>query len=292
MRIGRAQIDGRERVVVQTAGGLRAVDAEVEMLDVIRTWPARRKELVSVDTPVLEPEAVSWLAPLIPDKLICIGINYGDHVAEMEAAGSAPAPNPWPFSFLKPPKTTLIGHDQEVPKPSYARKLDWEAELAVVIGDGRLAAGDDPLQAVFGFSVLNDLSVRDHIPNPHTLGLDAVVAKGFDRSAPMGPLIVTPDEVGDPRSLFVRSRVNGVIKQDSNTSRMIFGVAEILKHLSRIFTLSPGDVIATGTPAGVGAGRHPQEMLEPGDVVEAEVEGVGRLRTEIVAGPGGELLAG
>jgi 2-keto-4-pentenoate hydratase/2-oxohepta-3-ene-1,7-dioic acid hydratase in catechol pathway len=285
MQIGRAEIDGSERVLVNGADGIRAAGENVRMDDVITGWPASRAELESLDGPVLEPSEIHWLPPVMPDKLICIGTNYRDHVNEMEAAGGPHvSAEPWPFSFLKPPRTSLTGHEADVRKPGYGAKLDWETELALVIGDGSKARGENPLEAIFGYSVLNDLSVRDYVPLPHALGLDALVAKGFDDSAPMGPFIVTADEIADPQVLALSLRVNGAVKQDSNTAHMIFGVREILAHLARVVTLSPGDVIATGTPAGVGAGRRPPEFLEPGDVVEAEVEGVGLLRTRIVAG--------
>jgi 2,4-didehydro-3-deoxy-L-rhamnonate hydrolase len=283
MRIGQAEIDGTARVVVETGDGLRAAEPDLRMDDVIRDWPTSRDRLASLDGPALASDGVRWLAPVMPDKLVCIGTNYRDHVAEMEAAGGpAVVNNPWPFMFLKPPRTSLVGHEASVAAPRYAATLDWEVELAVVIGDGTRANGPDPLDAVFGYSVLNDLSVRDPLPLPHALGLDALWYKGFDGSAPMGPLLVTADEIADPQRLDLALRVNGVTKQDSNTSQMIFGVREIIAHLGRILKLSPGDVIATGTPAGVGAGRRPQEFLHSGDVVEGEVGGIGLLRTKII----------
>jgi 2-keto-4-pentenoate hydratase/2-oxohepta-3-ene-1,7-dioic acid hydratase in catechol pathway len=285
MRIGRAEIDGAARVVVETEDGLRAASPGVDIDDVIRGWPSSRERLAP-DGPALDAAAVRWLAPVVPDKLICVGTNFRDHVAEMEAVGGPTAPtNPWPFTFLKPPRTSLVGHGASVAAPSYAATLDYEVELAVVIGDGTRATGPDPLEAVFGYSVVNDLSVRDPLPLPHALGLDALWYKGFDGSAPMGPTIVTADEIADPQQLALALRVNGATKQDSSTAQMIFGVREILAHLGSIVTLSPGDVIATGTPAGVGAGRRPPEFLAPGDVVEAEVAGVGLLRTTIINQP-------
>jgi 2-keto-4-pentenoate hydratase/2-oxohepta-3-ene-1,7-dioic acid hydratase in catechol pathway len=282
MRIGRVEIDGRPRVVVVTENGVRAAAAEVEMNAVIRDR-SDRGWLELLDGTTIDESALRWLAPVMPDKLICIGTNFRDHVAEMEAAGGAAVGDlPWPFAFLKPPHTTLVGHEASVVRPRHAATLDWEAELAVVIGDGTRASGPEPLDAVFGYSVLNDLSVRDPLPIPQPLGLDALWYKGFDGSAPMGPTIVTADEIADPDHLDIALRVNGITKQDSNTSQMIFGVRAILAHLGRILTLSPGDVIATGTPAGVGAGRRPPEFLKAGDVVEAEVAGVGVLRTTII----------
>jgi 2-keto-4-pentenoate hydratase/2-oxohepta-3-ene-1,7-dioic acid hydratase in catechol pathway len=281
MRIGRAEIDGGVRVVVEQDDGLRAAPSDVDVDAVIRGWPTTRERLAGVG-PLLDAETLRWLPPVMPDKLICVGTNFRDHVAEMEAVGGPTSDaNPWPFVFLKPPRTSLVGHGASVARPGHATTLDYEVELAVVIGDGERATGAEPLDAVFGYSVLNDLSVRDPLPLPHALGLDALWYKGFDGSAPMGPMIVTADEIPDPQELGLALRVNGVTKQDSHTAQMIFGVREILAHLGSIVTLSPGDVIATGTPAGVGAGRRPAEFLQAGDIVEAEVDGVGLLRTTI-----------
>jgi 2-keto-4-pentenoate hydratase/2-oxohepta-3-ene-1,7-dioic acid hydratase in catechol pathway len=293
MRIGSAVIDGNERVVVQGSDGVHATTEPVTMIDVITDWPRWRSELegLAESSPVTDLASLRWLAPVRPEKLICVGTNYRDHVAEMEAAGAPPArANVWPYGFFKSPSTSLVGHDASVALPSYAEKIDWEVELALVIGDGSKAGGDEPLDAVFGYSVLNDLSVRDFVPFPHALGMDTIVAKGFDGSAPMGPWIVTADEIDDPQNLPLQLRVNGVIKQDSSTSQMIFGLREILAHFARILTLRTGDVIATGTPSGVGIARRPPETLAADDVVEAEIDGIGLLRTTMVQGPDAELL--
>ncbi len=294
MRIGSAAIDGDETVVVETGEGVYAAPESLSMMAVIYDWGSWRPRLEGLaesGAEGLDPEQLQWLPPLVPEKLICVGTNYSDHVAEMEAAGGPKAPgNPWPFAFLKPPRTTLVGHDATVRLPGYAERIDWEAELAVIIGDGSKATGPDPLDAVFGYSVLNDISVRDYIPPPHALGLDAITAKGFDQSAPMGPWIVPAGEIGDPQDLAIRLTVNGELKQDSSTSRMIFGVREILAHFGRVLTLSTGDVIATGTPAGVGIARRPPEMLAAGDVVVAEIDRICSLRTRFAGGPQGPLL--
>ena len=295
MRIGRAAVGDQERLVVETGSGqVAALPGSATMLEVIADWERWREELAVLageDADVLDRDELHWLAPLIPDKLICVGTNYRDHVAEMERAGGpAAAANPWPFGFLKPARTALAGHGATVTLPAYAEKLDWEAELAVVIGDGSRATGPEPLDAVFGYSILNDLSVRDHLPFPHALGLDAIVAKGFDQSAPMGPWIVCADQIADPQDLRIQLTVNGVVKQDSSTSQMIFGVREIVAHFGRVLTLAPGDVIATGTPAGVGIARRPPESLSPGDVIEAEIDGLGRLRTTFAAGAQAPIL--
>lgn len=289
MRIGTALVDGSESIVVESGQGVFPAAEPSSVREIIadwQMWRPRLELLASEGSRPLPADRLEWLPPVMPDKLICVGTNYADHVAEMEAAGAPQAPgNPWPFGFLKPPRSALVGHRASVPLPGYAKKVDWEAELAIIIGDGAKASGPEPLDAVFGYSVLNDLSVRDYIPLPHVLGLDAIVCKGFDGSAPMGPWIVTADEVPDPQDLPIRLRVNGQLKQDSSTAEMIFGVREILAHFGRVLTLFPGDVIATGTPAGVGIARRPPEVLAAGDVVEAEIEGIGVLETKLSTAP-------
>lgn len=236
---------------------------------------------------VLREEELQWLPPLLyPRKLICIGTNYTDHIAEM---GGDPDMRPaHPYSFLKPPTTTLVGSGATIALPAYAQLIDWEAELAVVIGQRvRDVRGNAAMQAVAGYSVLNDVSardeLRDRLTNPSTspIGIDWVVSKALDGFAPMGPLITPAEFVADPRNLRLTLAVNGQIKQDSTTANMVFSVQEIVEHLASVMTLEPGDVIATGTPAGVGFARKPQEFLRSGDRMVVEVEGLGRLETYV-----------
>lgn len=260
------------------------------MRDLIAQWPEwRDRVLALVDGPADYRSALDaqfeWLAPVVPEKLICIGTNYADHVAEMTATGvgGGSGGGPFPFGFLKPPATTLVGSGHPIALPSYAETVDWEAELAVIIGDPAQAGEPEPLRGVFGYSILNDLSVRDYVPFPHVLGLDAIVSKGFDGAAPMGPWITPAELVEDPQRLDIELRVNGVAKQASSTERMIFSVREIVAHFARVLTLKPGDVIATGTPAGVGAGRNPPEFLKGGDEIEVQIGDLGRLHTPILA---------
>ena len=235
--------------------------------------------------------SVRWLPPVIPGKILCVGSNYHDHVEEMTGpAGLENRPSPFPFSFLKP-STSLVGSGQRVAMPPYGYKLDWEAELAVVIGDPSYASGPDPLRAVFGYTLLNDLSLRDFIPFPHTLGIDVVVSKGFDGAAPIGPWITLAEDVPDAQDLRVQLSINGEMQQDGTTASMIFGIAELIAHYARVLSLEPGDVIATGTPAGVGAARKPPRFLVEGDEVEISIGDLGSLRTSIVAGAEKNLLA-
>lgn len=230
----------------------------------------------------LRQDELHWLAPLLyPRKLICIGANYQDHVAEM---GNSTPPK-YPYSFLKPATTTLIGSGTAIQLPEEAKQVDWEAELAVVIGQKvRHVRGEDAMACIAGYSLLNDISARDWIAEAPSLGIDWVMQKAFDGFAPMGPLITPAAFVPDPQQLSITLTVNGQVKQHSTTANMIFSVREILEHLSSIMTLEPGDVIATGTPAGVGYGKKPPEYLRAGDTMIVEIESLGQLETPIVEG--------
>ena len=300
-RIATVDDAGRARIAIVEDAGVRYLDGLVpdapgELRELIAGWTQWEAPLADAARRVADRpadvalHAARWRAPLVPRKLLCVGANYHDHVAEMDAAlGLSTPPPPFPYTFLKPP-TALTGSGAEVPKPAFGTKLDWEVELAVVIGDPTLASGPDPLAAVFGYTIVNDLSLRDFIPFPHALGLDAVVSKGFDGAAPLGPWITRAAAVRDPGALAISLSVNGEVVQDSTTSEMIFGVSALITHLARVLTLEPGDVIATGTPAGVGQGRQPPRFLAPGDQMEARIEGLGVLETTIIEPAGGGLL--
>lgn len=225
---------------------------------------------------------VRLLAPIPrPRKNIFgIGLNYIDHVAESaKALETSPDLPKQPVIFSKPP-TTVIGPDDPIPhNRAITRQLDWEVELAVVMGrTARRVARADALSHVFGYSVIVDVSARDC----RRAG-QWIYSKGQDGFAPMGPCIVTADEITDPQTLDLWLSVNGVEKQRSNTSRMLFKVDELIADISQAMTLEPGDIIASGTPEGVGAGRDPQEWLWPGDVVCCGVARIGDLRNPVVA---------
>jgi 2,4-diketo-3-deoxy-L-fuconate hydrolase len=255
-------------------------------IELIRRWDelAPRLEEIGGSGTELDSDSLAWDPPVMPQKVICVGANYTDHVEEMERAGAPKIDGvTYPFSFLKPPSTALVGSDVEVAMPGFGTELDWEAELAIVIGRPELAR-TDPLGAIFGYTMLNDLSLRDFVaPFPHPLGLDAVIGKGWDGAAPIGPWITRAELAGDPTNMPIELRVNGAPKQQSSTAKMIFSVAELVAFYGRVLTLEVGDVIATGTPAGVGAGAQPPEFLGPGDVIEAEIGDLGVLRTPIAA---------
>ena len=216
----------------------------------------------------VEPEL---LAPLLePGSIVAIGLNYLDHCREF---GTDPPEAPIVFAKLP---SSICGPEEAIEwSPAVTEAVDWEAELGVVIGR---AAKDVPvasaLDFVFGYTVVNDVTARD----VQSAEAQWVRAKSLDTFCPLGPVVVTADELQDAQSLAIRSRVNGEPMQDSSTAEMIFGVAELVSRLSRSFTLRPGDVIATGTPLGVGAFRKPPRFLADGDLVEVEIEGIGTLK--------------
>jgi len=272
---------------VRTALSLDEHGAPASLMELLERWPLWQGQLpkiadyalVQQQTEQLAVETLRWRPPLLyPRKLICIGTNYKDHIAEMGGT-TLPA---FPYSFLKPPTTTLIGAGEAVKLPEYAQMIDWEVELAVVIGQRtHRPRGQEAMNCIAGYSILNDISARDGLRNPTPIGIDWVMSKAADGFAPMGPLMTPAEFVPDPQALGLTLSVNGVVKQNSNTSNMVFSVREIVEHLAAIMTLEPGDVIATGTPAGVGFGRKPPELLKSGDQMVAEIEGLGRLETPV-----------
>ncbi|SCK14980.1 2-keto-4-pentenoate hydratase/2-oxohepta-3-ene-1,7-dioic acid hydratase (catechol pathway) [Variovorax sp. HW608] len=230
-------------------------------------------------------------APVLPGAIYCAGANYHDHVEEMVKALEQPLPpdvraffgSPW--FFIKPSRTCVVAPQGTTVRPVQVKALDWEAELAVVIGKtARSVSESDALQYVAGYTIANDLSARDQLkranmPAAAPFHYDWVSHKAFEGSCPLGPWITPVDQVADPQSLGIRLHVNGVIKQDSNTSQMIFPLAELIAYISKTMTLYPGDVILTGTPAGVGAARR--EFLAPGDHMRVEIDGLGVLESSI-----------
>jgi len=233
------------------------------------TRSERRKATIKLsDVKVLAPVAS-------PPKIICLGLNYRDHAAEQ----NAPMPDE-PVIFMKP-RTAVIGPDEPIVKPAFVKELDYEAELAVIIGKrGKDITVEDAKNHIFGYTCFNDVSARDiqFRDKQWTRG------KSFDTFAPMGPCITTTNQIGDPTNLWIRTRVNGELRQDSSTCNMVFNVYKIVRELSRVMTLEPCDVIATGTPAGVAFAMKPKpKFLSLGDVVEIEVENIGKLRNRVVA---------
>jgi 2-keto-4-pentenoate hydratase/2-oxohepta-3-ene-1,7-dioic acid hydratase in catechol pathway len=223
-----------------------------------------------------EMNGVTILAPIEKPRknIIGIGLNYTEHVAEsartLDTTGKLPAK---PIIFSKPPTTVTATNTQIIKNTKLTSQLDWECELAVVISKkGKYVPKSEALDYVFGYTVINDISARDCRREGQW-----IVSKGQDTFAPMGPFLVTKDEIENPHNLNLSLKVNGIEKQNSNTKFMLFNINDLIEDLSTVFTLEAGDIIATGTPAGVGAGRNPQEWMYDGDVVEATVEGIGTI---------------
>jgi 2-keto-4-pentenoate hydratase/2-oxohepta-3-ene-1,7-dioic acid hydratase in catechol pathway len=225
---------------------------------------------------------VRWHAPIPrPTKnVFCLGLNYAAHAKESSQARGREMKIPTvPVIFTKAPTTVSGPFDDVAVDRQATQQVDWEVELGVIIGkSGRNIVKTDALGHVFGYTVINDLSARD-LQSQH---MQWFKGKSLDGFCPMGPFVVTADEFGDPQNKRLQLRVNGVTKQDGQTSNMIFPVDVIIEWLSKGLTLEAGDVIATGTPEGVGMGRTPQEFLQNGDIIETEVEGIGVLRNRIV----------
>ncbi len=221
-------------------------------------------------------DEVTFLAPIPKPRknIIGIGLNYTEHVAEssrtLDTSNELPQK---PVIFSKPPTTVTATNTNILLNAKLTQQLDWEVELAVVIGKkGKYVAKEKALDYVFGYTIINDISARDC----RRAG-QWIVSKGQDTFAPMGPILVTKDDIPNPHNLNLSLTVNGIEKQNANSKFMLFNINELIEDLSIVFTLEPGDIIATGTPSGVGAGRNPQEWLWDGDVVAATVEGIGTL---------------
>jgi 2-keto-4-pentenoate hydratase/2-oxohepta-3-ene-1,7-dioic acid hydratase in catechol pathway len=223
--------------------------------------------------------SVRLLAPIPRPRrnVVCVGLNYAEHVAESKSVVGADAPK-YPVFFTKPP-STVIGPGDEIPwHGKVSTAIDWEVELAVIIGrEGRDIAESGAMEYVFGHTVANDVTARD-LQQRHGQWFKG---KGLDGFCPLGPVVVTADEIGDPHALDIALRVNGVEKQRSNTRHLIFNIPRLIAEWSAGMTLYPGDILLTGTPSGVGVGRTPPEFLKPGDVVEAEIPAIGVLRNVV-----------
>jgi 2-keto-4-pentenoate hydratase/2-oxohepta-3-ene-1,7-dioic acid hydratase in catechol pathway len=224
-----------------------------------------------------DPASAELLAPVPdPGKILCLGLNYRDHAEE---SGMAIPEEPVLFSKFP---SALIGPGATIELPAASTQVDYEAELVWVIGRrGRDIPRDRAMEYVGGYTIGHDVSARDWQLNKP--GRQWLAGKTFDTFAPIGPAVVTADEVPDPGSLGIRLRLNGETMQDSNTNQLIFHADEVIAYISQIFTLEPGDLIFTGTPPGVGMARKPPVWLKPGDVVEVEIDGLGVLKNPVGA---------
>lgn len=224
--------------------------------------------------------SVTLKAPHRPTKIVGVGLNYVEHVAESSLTLDTSADLPTRPVLFSKPATAVVGPGESIRhNGKLTQQLDWECELAVVIGKtASQVSVEDALDYVFGYSITNDISARDQRRSGQWF-----FSKGQDSYAPFGPWIVTADELGDPQDLDVSLTVNGVEKQNSNTKHMLFPIAELIADITSGMTLEPGDVIATGSPSGVGAAQTPPQYLQPGDVVELTIEKIGRLTNPVVA---------
>jgi acylpyruvate hydrolase len=270
---------GMPGLALKTADGLRGLKIGPELADLDNLIDAGTDALefaaaLLSQAPLIDEAELVYAPPLPrPRKIICVGLNYSEHTAE------SPYEQPeHPTLFLRV-ATTLIGHEQPIVRPLCSDSLDFEGEMVAVIGKrGRHIQATDALDHVIGYSVFNEGSVREyqfHTPQ-WTLG------KNFDNTGGFGPTFVTADELpAGGRGLQLTTRLNGEVVQSANTSQMLFSVEQIIASASEAITLEPGDVLVTGTPAGVGWGRDPKLMMHDGDVVEVEVEGIGLLRNPV-----------
>ncbi len=218
---------------------------------------------------------VRLLAPLSrPPKIICVGLNYRDHALECNAE------IPKVPTIFSKYTTAIIGPGEAIILPKHSKEPDYEAEFAVVIGKGgRYISKDRWREHVFGYTNLNDVSARDF----QAATSQWMIGKTFDTFAPIGPAIVTADEIPDPHTLDIQMIINGEVLQSSNTSQMVFRIADLIEHISSVFTLEPGDIISTGTPAGVGEAKKPPRWLRPGDKVVVRISGIPELSNEVRA---------
>jgi 2-keto-4-pentenoate hydratase/2-oxohepta-3-ene-1,7-dioic acid hydratase in catechol pathway len=292
--------DGQPRAGVVIGGHISPVDAllgrpGISILELLRDAAAADALAARLSSSALAAglpvESVRLLPPVLyPGAFFCAGANYWDHLEEMaelvkRTTGHAPsmvkAPEPW--FFVKTVVGTLAGHGQPIRLPWFSSMVDWEAELGVVIGrPARNISERDALKHVAGYTIVNDLSARDHVRREGSpFVYDWIGQKCFDDAAPVGPWLTPASAIPDPQDLAIRLWVSGELRQSSNTSRMVHAVSEQIAYLSRHVTLQPGDLIATGTPAGVGMPRG--EFLKPGDEVRIEIEELGTLANTMIA---------
>ena len=259
------------------------------VLEILNSWEKTEQQLTEIAQRLAQnPNAsgapineVVLAAPILhPGTLYCAGANYADHVLEM--SGKPPPPeNTKPYFFIKSTRGTIIGANEPIHLPEYSNQVDWEAEIAIVIGrEARRVSKLDAMDFVAGFTIINDLSARDHTKRHDVPFLfDWIGQKCFDTGCPMGPWITPKSAMEDPHNLDIKLMVNDEVKQDSSSKEMIFKCEDQIAYLSQHITLYPGDVIATGTPAGCGMPHG--VFLKPGDVVTIEIEGLGVLSNPV-----------
>lgn len=304
MKLATLLFENRLNLAVVDAYWDEPGEGRVLLLNTLSGWPKYIDSMQAViehaakTIPLIEKLAAdagdqAWLlissvqlcAPIPEPKrnILCLGWNYAEHAKESSSAKGVHIEElpQHPIVFTKATTTVNGPFDNIVYNDQVSRRLDWEVELGVIVGKkGRHIQPQDALDYVFGYTVINDVSARD-LQKRHQ---QFFLGKSMDGTCPMGPWIVTAGEIADPQNLPLRCLVNGVVKQQASTNQQIFPVANVISTLSSVMTLLPGDIIATGTPSGVGFARTPPEYLTPGDVVECEVQGIGRIINKIVQG--------
>jgi 2-keto-4-pentenoate hydratase/2-oxohepta-3-ene-1,7-dioic acid hydratase in catechol pathway len=277
--------DGESRFGIEVAGGVLDVHAADPKLPAslhAYLFDAQRLHAALAALAAAPPAAyivaaasVRYLPPIAaPQKIVCIGLNYRDHAAEVNL------PLPTEVTAFAKYANSLIGQGADIVIPRESDKVDYEAELAFVIGKrGRHIPEDQAYEYIAGYTIVNDVSVRDYQMRTSQW----MLGKVFDTHAPCGPVIVTTDEIPDPQTLAIGTSIDGQVLQDSNTSQLVFSVPRLVAELSSIMTLEPGDIVATGTPAGVGTSRTPKRWMRPGERVKVEIEKIGALENPVVA---------
>jgi 2-keto-4-pentenoate hydratase/2-oxohepta-3-ene-1,7-dioic acid hydratase in catechol pathway len=282
MKLASFETGGETHVGIVCDGGLidlshAAPDLPGDMIGIIAAWPkiaGRVQKIAQTEKPNCKIDEVHLLAPVPhPQKIMAIGLNYADHVAE---TGREPPKEQIWFPKLV---NAVNGPYDPIQLPKASSQIDYECELVAIIGKGgRHISKENAPAAVFGYCAGNDVSVRDwQFKTPQYM-----LGKSFDTHAPFGPWIVTADEIGDPHTLGIRTRVNGELRQNSNTKHLIFNVFDQIAHVSQAVTLAPGDVIFTGTPGGVGVAMSPPQFLKAGDSVRVEIDRIGALEAKMV----------
>lgn len=288
MRLAMWRRDGKKLLGVVEPDGwyeLESGEGQPESVQQILSdfgyWgPRVREQIASAVKSPGEPP-YHWLPPVTsPSKILCVGLNYADHAKE---TGANVPDRPVIFNKLA---TTLSAHGRPIVLPPESSKVDYEAELVVVIGkQGRRISEADAMSHVAGYACGNDVSARDW--QKETPGGQWLLGKSFDTFAPLGPYVVTADAVPDPGNLRIQFRLDGEVLQDSSTNQLLYSIPRVIAYISQVCTLLPGDLIYTGTPAGVGVARTPRRYLQPGQVAEVEIEGLGTLRNPVVADENG-----
>jgi 2-keto-4-pentenoate hydratase/2-oxohepta-3-ene-1,7-dioic acid hydratase in catechol pathway len=291
--VATARIEGRRTACLVVGGRLYPLPAlgrslPATVIDLFADWPTYATVLPGLAATAPRSAGTGYdaaktelLAPLLyPGKVLCAGANYYDHMAEM-GFPDVKKETQRLFFFFKPPRNAVVGPGATVVMPRGTAKYDWEIELAAVIGKtARYVTAERALDHVAGYTVAIDMSARDFNQAPDQFyKFDWVAGKATDTACPMGPWIVPASAIPDPQNVALKLAVNGEIKQDSNTSRMIYSVAEQIARASELMTLDPGDVVLTGTPAGVGVPKG--TFLKPGDRIDATIDGIGTLAVEI-----------